>query len=60
MFVKPATLLPRHNEISPCILLLSKTTSTKQPKPVVCLYQVFVYLARQKVETMPHYQFDHF
>lgn len=60
MFVKLATLLARYNETSPCILLLTKTTSIKQLKPRVCLYEVFVYLARQKVEIMPHYWFAHF
>lgn len=55
MFVKLAALLPRYKETSPCILLLTKTASTKQPKPRVGLYEVFVYLARQKAKTMPHY-----
>lgn len=54
MFVKLAILLPPNEATSPCILLLTKPTLTKQLKPRVCFDEAFVYLVRQKAGTMPH------
>ena len=58
-FVKLATLLPRYDKTSPCILVLTQTTLTEQPKPRFCLYEALAYLARQKAERC-HFQSQQF
>lgn len=60
IFVKFAILFPPNKAASPCTLLLTKPTLTKQLKPQVCFNKASVYLVRQKAETMPRSWFSHF